>query len=305
MLFSRILKAIFFSNIFYGCCAVALCIETAYQQKIAIASPWFYCFIFCVTIVYYTYAYLHQYQTINITTNERTHWYFKHRTTIRVSQYVLTILIGIMLCLFGLNQANTLLQQPFLTWFVFCIFPALALLYYLKNMNGFQWLSLRNYGLIKPFLIAFIWAGTASILPLLYHNIFNQAPFVLTAITVFLFAKNWLFIAVLCILFDIKDYADDFNLQLKTFVVRLGLRKTLFNIVLPITFCSWILFLILAILAHFPLLRIVFNAIPFILLITVCYRMYQRKSILYYLAIIDGLMLVKAICGITGMILFK
>jgi hypothetical protein len=29
--------------------------------------------------------------------------------------------------------------------------------------------------------------------------------------------------------------------------------------------------------------------------------MHQRKSILYYLAIIDGLMLVKAICGLAGM----
>jgi len=30
--------------------------------------------------------------------------------------------------------------------------------------------------------------------------------------------------------------------------------------------------------------------------------MYQRKSIFYYLTVIDGLMLVKALCGILGMI---
>jgi hypothetical protein len=88
-------------------------------------------------------------------------------------------------------------------------------------------------------------------------------------------------------------------------VVRLGLRKTLFSVVLPLACFSWLLFVALGILAHFAALRILLNTIPFILLITVCYTMYQRKSILYYLAIIDGLMLVKAFCGIAGIILTK
>jgi hypothetical protein len=33
--------------------------------------------------------------------------------------------------------------------------------------------------------------------------------------------------------------------------------------------------------------------------------MQRRKSILYYLAVIDGLMLIKAACGIIGVLLFK
>jgi hypothetical protein len=33
--------------------------------------------------------------------------------------------------------------------------------------------------------------------------------------------------------------------------------------------------------------------------------MHRRKSILYYLAIIDGLMLAKAVCGIIGISLIK
>ncbi|MGL1386138.1 hypothetical protein ACSTJO_00160, partial [Vibrio parahaemolyticus] len=46
--------------------------------------------------------------------------------------------------------------------------------------------------------------------------------------------------------------------------------------------------------------RIIFNTIPFILLIIVAWSMHRRKSILYYLAVIDGLMLIKALCGIAG-----
>jgi 4-hydroxybenzoate polyprenyltransferase len=112
-----------------------------------------------------------------------------------------------------------------------------------------------------------------------------------------------MFISVLGIMFDIKDYAADHNRQLKTFVVHLGLRKTIFYILLPLCGIGLGTFLFYAFAHHFLLLRIVFNTIPFILLIFVAYSMSKRKSILYYLAVIDGLMLVKAICGSLGMIL--
>jgi hypothetical protein len=39
-------------------------------------------------------------------------------------------------------------------------------------------------------------------------------------------------------MFDIKDYAADHNHQLKTFVVRYGLRKTIFYILIPLTLVS-------------------------------------------------------------------
>jgi len=39
-------------------------------------------------------------------------------------------------------------------------------------------------------------------------------------------------------------------------------------------------------------------------LIIVSYSMHKRKSILYYLIIIDGLMFVKGVCGIAGALIF-
>ncbi len=114
-----------------------------------------------------------------------------------------------------------------------------------------------------------------------------------------------MYITMLCIMFDIKDYAADHNHQLKTFVVRYGLRKTIFYILIPLTLVGLGTFLMYALLRNFPLLRILINTIPFILLIIVAYSMHRRKSILYYLAIIDGLMLAKAVCGIIGISLIK
>jgi 4-hydroxybenzoate polyprenyltransferase len=113
-----------------------------------------------------------------------------------------------------------------------------------------------------------------------------------------------MYITMLCIMFDIKDYAADHNSQLKTFVVTYGLRKTIFFIIIPLSAVGLGTFVTYAFLRDFSWERILINIAPFILLIIVAYSMQRRKSILYYLAIIDGLMLVKAICGIIGITLF-
>ena len=114
-----------------------------------------------------------------------------------------------------------------------------------------------------------------------------------------------MYISLLAILFDIKDYAADHNKQLKTFVVQMGLRKTIFYIIIPLTIAGFLSLIAFAYSLHFPLLRIIINSIPFILLILVAWSLQRRKSILYYLVVIDGLMLVKALCGITASLLVK
>lgn len=102
-------------------------------------------------------------------------------------------------------------------------------------------------------------------------------------------------------MFDIKDYAADHNRQLKTFVVKAGLRKTIFMILIPLCLLGLTSFIFYGIIRQFSLLKISLNVIPFIALIAVAYSMHRRKSIFYYLIVIDGLMLVKAVCGITAM----
>jgi 4-hydroxybenzoate polyprenyltransferase len=129
--------------------------------------------------------------------------------------------------------------------------------------------------------------------------------FEINSMVTWFFLKNLIFISILCILFDIKDYAADHNSELKTFVVRLGLRKTLFYIILPMAIAGFLSFLLFTLNNHLPLGRILINSIPFILLIIVTWSMQRRKSILYYLAVIDGLLLIKAACGIIGVLALK
>jgi 4-hydroxybenzoate polyprenyltransferase len=141
--------------------------------------------------------------------------------------------------------------------------------------------------------------------PLLFHQVETGNMYPLSFLSFWFFAKNWMFITVLCIMFDIKDYAADYNRRIKTFVVQAGLRKTIFYIIIPLCLLGFISYIIFVSIHHFPLTRILFNCVPFILLIIVAYSLHRRKPILYYLAVIDGLMLVKAACGILGVLLVK
>ena len=114
-----------------------------------------------------------------------------------------------------------------------------------------------------------------------------------------------MFCTVNAIMFDIKDYEDDANRQLKTFVVRIGLKKTIFYVLIPLLLIGLISLLIFTHYKNFKTITIAFNLIPFLSLLFVAYSLQRPKKILYYLIVIDGLLLVKAVCGISGMVLMR
>lgn len=292
--------SIFFGNYFYGICTVALCIEASLQQHYPLNNFAWYVFVFTASVLYYTYAYMGEASAK--TANKRTLWYIHNRKTIQSANAVLTIIcagsITYILYRFGANIFNISLWQ----WLVIATVPAVAVLYYGLPVKGLNKYNLRSTGWLKPFVIGFVWAGTTTIYPTIFNQVETGHAYTLTFISLLLFVKNVMFIAVLGIMFDIKDYAADHNRRLKTFVVRVGLRKTLFYIILPLSVLGFISFEAFALLNHFNWVRISFNSIPFILLLMVGYSMHERHSIVYYLVIIDGIILVKAICGILGMV---
>jgi 4-hydroxybenzoate polyprenyltransferase len=98
-----------------------------------------------------------------------------------------------------------------------------------------------------------------------------------------------------------KDYADDSNRQLKTFVVRFGLRNTILYVLTPLCIVGIFFTLVFAYYRHFTLLPVLFNVLPFLLLLMVTYTMQRQRNIFFYLIVIDGLVFIKAICGIAGM----
>jgi hypothetical protein len=293
-----LLKVIFFGNFFYGICAVALSIETNVQQSYPLNTCKYYIFLFTATTIFYNKAYISA--TTTDATNKRSLWFLTNRERIISAQAILSIILIVTVLFLAKDLWENLLHMPAIQWLILFSFPVIAASYYGTASIGLKNYNLRNTGWMKAFVIGFVWAGVVCIYPILFQAIKYNQPYAISLFGFLLFIKNFMYITVLCIMFDIKDYATDYNRQLKTFVVRVGLRKTIFYILIPLCAIGFGTFLIYPINYHFPVLRIMVNAIPFVLLILVAYSMHRRKSILYYLAIIDGLMLVKALCGIIG-----
>ena len=181
----------------------------------------------------------------------------------------------------------------------------IALAYYGISLGSSIKISTRKTGWFKPFAIGLVWATIVTYVPVLWYQGEQNIHYNFDRINFWLVTKNFMYISELAILFDIKDYAADHNRKLKTFVVRVGLRKTIFYIIIPLAVLGFLSLIIFASIVHFPALRIIINSIPFVLLIIVAWSMHRRKPIIYYLAVIDGLMLVKALCGITAALLLQ
>lgn len=294
--------AFFFSNYFYGLCAIALSIEATLQQQYPLNSLEFYIFSFAVTVLYYTRAYITERPSID--PNPRSQWYWENRKAVANSQVFFTIIAIIYVSLLLYQHHAFVLELPEYHFLLLLLFPAVSILYYGINHPRLATLKLRNIGWIKPFIIGFVWAGFVNIYPIIFYNIENEVTYISGTINEFLFVKNFMFITVLSIMFDIKDYGADHNRQLKTFVVKAGLRKTIFFILIPLCIAGLGSFIYYAQIRVFSLQKMVLNILPFLLLITVAYSLHRRKSIFYYLIVIDGLMLVKAACGIIAMIYF-
>lgn len=295
---NKLIKFFFFGNYFYGLCAVFLAIETIVSLKIAIKSNFIYLFfLFFSTIVYYSFAYI-SIGKYSKEINERLSWYSQYKKNIFFSVlfFCLIILICALVLFFDLKKSDLKLGAT--EWLFLLIFPIISILYYGFNFRVFGSFNLRSIGLIKPFIIGFVWAGLVSIYPEMLYNIQNGLHYKINLISFLFFFKNLIFISVLCIMFDIKDYAMDYNQKLKTFVVKIGLRKTIFYIIIPLCILCMISGMFYDLNHQFKLTKQLLNTLPYILTIIVAYFLMFRKSIFYYLIIIDGLMLIKAFFGI-------
>ncbi len=269
--------------------------ETNFQLQLQANSFVFYLLVFSVTIVFYTRAYLPLRNSV-ANTSPRTNWYRENHRFVRFSQLTLLI-ISAFAVVWSIIQFKDVPRLKGWQWLVLVSLPLVALLYYgfRKHAPG-----LRRIGWLKPLLIGYVWAGTVNVFPVSYLLAEEKSNVIADGFMQWLFIKNWMFCTANAILFDLKDYANDANKQVKTFVVQWGLRTTLFLIILPLLLIGFLSFIIFSYYNRFPIPVVLINAIPFLLLLYIAFTMQKRKAILYYLVVIDGVLLVKACCGIAG-----
>jgi 4-hydroxybenzoate polyprenyltransferase len=297
MMGKRWIEAFFYANFFYGLCVVASAVETLRL----VGLPWqfteLYILLFAATVLFYNYPYA-RLETAR-KSNARAIWHVRHRKKLRFLQVVLTLLIAFLSIRFlmeNMDQLEVLSAQQIL---LAIAIPLLGLLYYGLNVSRARY-NLRSIGLLKPFIIGLVWAGVTVVYPELYVCIVSGQPVTLDTQSVILFTKTVLFIALLAMMFDIKDYSADSRNRLQTIVVRVGLRRTLFRVILPSAVVILLSLTFAAVVRDFGLVRTILFVIPVLALFPAAYSLRKRRSLLFYLAAIDGIILLKAVCGIAA-----
>lgn len=300
----KLIKSIFFGNYFIGLIAVALSVESCVQLGLPLNSLLYYIILFCATVFYYTYAYLGPLSK-GTPANPRKRWYNSNHKLVALSQIILFSICITFGCFFVYEHFTAIKLLPAEYWIIMLVIFTAALFYYGLLPKSFFKISLRNTGWLKSFVIGFVWACTANLLSFIVVQVESGSHAVEPVLLAWLFLKNWIFCTVNAIIFDIKDYAGDSNKQLKTFVVRFGLKNTILFILLPLITIGLFALVAFTLSRNMGFITISINLIPFILLLMIAWSMHKPHTLLYYLIVIDGLIFFKALCGIAGMHFIK
>lgn len=291
---------IFFSNLFLGIISLVLNMETNVKLGRPLNDLDYYLMVGSLTVLFYLMAYKIPVNKKG-SSNPRIQFYIDNRKAIK---WLKTILWAIFIASSGsilLKIIPQLTLIPFGYWLFIGLSFVLILLYYDWNIG----LSLRQTTWLKPFLIGYSWAITTVFLPLFILRLEDRMTEPLDARFYFLFTQTMMYCAVNAILFDLKDYRDDFNKNLQTFVVQYGYHFTLNRIILPLIFLGFFSFITFGYWYELPLHRTLFMLIPVFLLAIFAFKLNRPRPILYYLIAIDGMILLKGIVGILSVVLFE
>lgn len=293
----KIVEAMFYGNFFYGICAVTSAIESNLLQKQQLNGIGFYVALFSATVLFYNYPYARLDRSD--TQYPRTLWHQNHLKAMQICQITLTLIVMAFVFWILVKHYPSISQLSFHNSFLALLFPVVGGLYYGLNLASTKY-NLRSIGWLKPFVIGFVWAGITVTLPSLIKNILSGVDFEFSTQSNVLFLKTFMYLSLLAIMFDIKDYTADSRANLRTIVVSIGLRKTISYVLLPLSILGILALATYGLFSQFSMLRLFFLAIPIFLLLPAALSLRKRRTLLYYLIVIDGLILVKAMFGIVA-----
>ncbi|HUR20128.1 MAG TPA: hypothetical protein VMZ90_04920 [Vicinamibacterales bacterium] len=289
------IETCFYGHLFYGVCAVAQVLETSVQLALPI-NGWLTVESFIATVLFYNYPYSRGPAT---SADPRVAWHHRHRALVdRWQRWALLAVITLSIWMAIRHRAAIVTMTP-LEWIVLLVFPCAGGLYYGAPAIS-PAIRLRQLGWLKPFVIGFVWAGVVVAYPILFARLQYGHETPLSLFPCLLFIKTLMFVAVLAILFDIKDREADRLGGLSTVATAVGLERTIFQVSLPLTVLGMVTFLTYAAMTHLTIGRVLLVLAPFGLLVAGIVSLRRPRTILYYLVVIDGLMLAKALLDILA-----
>ena len=206
VLIKRLSSFILFSSIFIALCAVTLCMETNILLGFPLNNFSFYCFVFGATLVQYNLHYL--LKKTAVSNSERLSWSQKNSGI-----HLIFLATGVALILFSLFS------------FHLDHFIVLAFLGFISVLYSFPFLPfgsrrrIKDYGFLKIITLALLWTLVTVWFPV------NALP-VDKGLFTFVFIKRFVFMFVLCLLFDVRDIGVDSKEHINTLAVILGRKRS-------------------------------------------------------------------------------
>ncbi|MEP6952358.1 MAG: UbiA family prenyltransferase [Ginsengibacter sp.] len=268
----KLTEFVLFTSIFISACSVALCIQTNLLMHLPLNTFSFYCFVFGATLAQYNLHYL--VKTTAVKNSLRLVWSSKNKIVHKV-----LFGAGVALILFSFMSFRL---HHFI---ILAVLGAIGFLYSFPVIPFGEKRRIKDYGFLKIITLALLWTLVTVWFPinsLLFEN----------NIFIFVFLKRFVFLFVLCLLFDIRDIEIDRKENIKTLAVFLGKEKSYL-----FAYCFLIIFIILSFLQFFyfddirVLIAMLLSAAATFFVIELTKK---TNSDFVYLAGIDGMMLLQA-----------
>ncbi|MES2565628.1 MAG: hypothetical protein V4565_02105 [Bacteroidota bacterium] len=265
---SPFLNALVYGNVFIALCAFMQVLLTYHFFPVPVNFDNNSYLLFVLLATYLQYNVQRGYYIVNHTntSSPRSQWVLKYKKIMGYS-----IGIALIILLFLCNKLSMLSIG------IMVGAEIISTLYYLQPFN------LRRHGYIKPFLISSVWVISCGLVPLIENQL-------LTAHSFWFLASQFVFISVLCMLFDIKDNDKDYLSGVNTYANRFGVNATkiICAVLVVIGFTCFYMFKsdINSFVASI-ILRV-------ILLATILYTNDNRHAFYYYLWV-DGLLIIQTI----------
>lgn len=262
-----------FSSIFIGCCVVAFSMETNILLGLPFNPVKFYVFVFAATLTQYNFHYL--IKTSAVAGSDRLQWSMRHRLL-----HFIFLIIGIVLLI------NSLFNFQFHHFFIILCLGFVSLLYSFPLLPFARGKRIKDFGSLKFITLSLLWTLVTVWFPV------NSMPHD-TGLYAIIFIKRFLFMMVLCLLFDMRDVEIDRSENILTPAVILGREKSY-----KLAYLLLSLFVLMAIIQYlyYPhlgfLLAMICSSVATYFVIELTRK---NNNDVVYLAGIDGMMLLQAV----------
>lgn len=287
------LRWLLFSNVYIAIAAILFTISNLALVKICDPPIVLLLVIFLAVIWFYNLSN----NKIRLTNskNLRLNWLLTKRNHLHTVQTILFSCIVIFCLLLLPNLFNFYNVTKWFHLVFFFSFFIVAFFY----LNDFKFkllsINLRSIGLLKPFFIGYVWMGVTFVLPYVFYKIASLTELNFNKIFYLFFIEGFVFISLLAIIYDVKDAESDKKNGLITWCVKLGFKDLTKKILLPCLFLMSIEFSFL----YYSNLICISTLLVFIgsylTILFISTFLLSKQSLLLHLAVIDGVIIARAI----------